>query len=120
QFGAAFRRWGVDVDQEPAERVVARLGEQPKAVVEEIVAGLDEWALARRRAKRAQAEWRRLSAVADRLDGDPRRRELRRLREGGALQQERDAAPAARGLGPWLGAARPVLGPGPAPAPGPA
>src|SRR5262249_60104555 len=59
QFAAAFRRWGVDVDQEPAAAVVARLGEQPQAVVEAVVAGLDEWALARRRAQRPEAQGRR-------------------------------------------------------------
>jgi Flp pilus assembly protein TadD/serine/threonine protein kinase len=111
QFAAAFRRWGVDVDGEPAEQVVARLGEQPRPVVEEFAAGLDEWTLARRRDKRPERAWRRLSDVANRLDADPRRRELRRLRESGALQQEREAIRTAEALASLFGVSKVFVGP---------
>jgi tetratricopeptide (TPR) repeat protein len=111
RFTAAFRVWGVDVDTESAERVVARLSEQPAPVVQEVVAGLDEWALARRRDKRPEKDLRRLSEVADRLDDDPRRRELRRLRESGALQRKREAARTARALAPWLAVPKVFVGP---------
>jgi tetratricopeptide (TPR) repeat protein/tRNA A-37 threonylcarbamoyl transferase component Bud32 len=111
QFAAAFRRWGVDVDGEPVEQVVARLSEKPGPVVQEVVAGLDEWAQARRRDKRARSDWRRLSEVASLLDSDPHRRELRRLRESGVLQQERQAMQAAGPLVSWLGTSEAFLGP---------
>ena len=68
-------------DVELLAEEVARLGEQPGPVVQEVVAGLDAWALVRRRAKRPEADWRRLSAVADRLDGE-RAAELRALIDG--------------------------------------
>src|SRR5262249_6493189 len=59
QFAAAFRRWGADIDREPVAKVAARLGAQPRPVVQEVVAGLDEWALERRRQGRPEAAWRR-------------------------------------------------------------
>jgi tetratricopeptide (TPR) repeat protein len=110
QFAAAFRSWGVDVEREPVEQVVARLSAQPGPVVQEVVAGLDEWALVRRQAKRPEGEWRRLSVVAEQLDGDPRRRELRRLRESGALQQERAALLTVQALAPRLAVVPVLLG----------
>jgi tetratricopeptide (TPR) repeat protein len=79
QFAAAFRRWGVDMDEGTAQHVIAQLGPQPGPVVQEVVAGLDQWSQVRRRAQRPEAEWRRLSMVAEQLDGDPGHREVRRL-----------------------------------------
>jgi tetratricopeptide (TPR) repeat protein len=111
QVAAAFRRWGVDLDREPAEQVIARLSEQPGPVVQEVVAGLDEWVQVRRWDKRPQRDWQRLTDVANRLDADPRRRELRRLRESGVLQQEREAMQAAGQLASWLGVSEVFVGP---------
>src|SRR5262249_4801540 len=45
QYAAAFRRWGLDVDGTPEAEVVARLGAEPDAVVQEMIAGLDGWML---------------------------------------------------------------------------
>jgi tetratricopeptide (TPR) repeat protein len=111
RFAAAFRRWGLDVDKEPVEQVVARLIAQPGPVVQEVVAGLDVWALARRRDKRPESAWRRLSDVANRLDADPHRRELRHLRESGALQREREAIRTVQALASLLGVSRVFVGP---------
>jgi serine/threonine-protein kinase len=82
QYAAAFLRWGLDVDRTPEAEVVARLGTEPDAVVQELIAGLDGWMLERRRQKRPQAQWRRLFRVAERLDGSERRRRLRALLVG--------------------------------------
>jgi serine/threonine-protein kinase len=82
-YGAAFRRWGLDVDGTAEVEVVARLGAEPDPVVQELVAGLDGWMLERRR-NRPEAEWRRLYRVAERLDGSEPRRRMRALLVGGA------------------------------------
>jgi serine/threonine-protein kinase len=81
QFASAFRRWnaGLDLDRTPLEKVVTLLQAQPEPVVQEVVAGLDEWALQRRRKGRPEAEWRRLLEIAERLDRNDRRKEVRRL-----------------------------------------
>jgi tetratricopeptide (TPR) repeat protein len=110
QFAAAFHRWGTDVDKEPAEQSVARLLAQAKPVMQEVVAGLDEWAQVRRQAKSPEGEWRRLSDLANQLDGDPRRQELRRLWENSTLQQERLAIRAAEALAPSLGISEVFVG----------
>ena len=81
QSTAAFGRWGIKIDSDPLEQTVTRLARQPEPVVQEVVAGLDAWALERRRSKpsRPEVEWRRLLDVAERLDRDPLRKRLRRL-----------------------------------------
>src|SRR5262249_39647680 len=62
--------------------VVARLGAEPAAVVQELVAGLDGWMLERRR-NRPEAEWRRLYRVAERVGGSELRRPVRGRPGGG-------------------------------------
>ena len=80
RYAAAFRRWGIkDIDAEPLASLVARFQAQPPPVMDEIVAGLDAWMLYRRRQKQAEPRWRKLLDVANRLDRDERRQELRRL-----------------------------------------
>jgi tetratricopeptide (TPR) repeat protein len=87
QFAAAFGRWGsgVDIDRDALADVVARIQAEPEPVVQELVAGLDEWARQRRLRKRPEAQWRRLLDVAERLDKSDRRREVRRLLAGSPL-----------------------------------
>jgi serine/threonine-protein kinase len=82
QYAAAFRRWGLDVDGTPEDEVVARLGAEPDAVVQELIAALDGWMLERRRLGRPEPAWRRLSRVAEQLDRSERRRWLRALLVG--------------------------------------
>src|SRR5262249_35926191 len=82
-YGAAFRRWGLDVDGTSEIEVVARSGAEPDPVVQELVAGLDGWMLERGR-NRPEADWRRLYRVAERLDGSKLRQRLRALLVGGA------------------------------------
>jgi serine/threonine-protein kinase len=79
QYAAAFRRWGLDVDGTPEAAVVTRLGAEPDAVISDLIAALDDWMLARRRLRYPEAEWRRLSRIAEPLDHSERRRRLRRL-----------------------------------------
>jgi tetratricopeptide (TPR) repeat protein len=101
QYGAAFRRWGLDVDGTAEAAAVARLRQEPEAVVQEAVAGLDAWMLERRRQKRPEAEWRRLFRLAAQLDGSGRHRELRALLVG---ESEPDVASTAGLVGggpPW-------------------
>jgi tetratricopeptide (TPR) repeat protein len=82
QYAAAFRRWGLDVDGTAEADVVARLGAEPDAVVQEMIAALDGWMLERRRLKRPEAQWRRLFRAAEQLDHSRRRRRLRALLVG--------------------------------------
>jgi serine/threonine-protein kinase len=82
QYATAFRRWGVDVNGTAEAEVVARIGAEPDAVVAELIAALDEWMMERLRAKRPEAEWRRLFLVAEQLDRSERRRWLRTLLVG--------------------------------------
>jgi serine/threonine-protein kinase len=81
-YGAAFRRWGLDVDGTAEEELARRLGEEPAPVVRELVACLDWWMLERR--NQPEADWRRLYRVAERLDGSELRQRIRSLLVGGA------------------------------------
>jgi serine/threonine-protein kinase len=78
-YTAAFRRWGLDVDGTPEEEVVRRLGAEPAPVVQDVIAALDHWMLHRRLHGHPEAAWGRLHRLADRLDHDPRHRQLRAL-----------------------------------------
>jgi tetratricopeptide (TPR) repeat protein len=80
EYVAAFRqRWpDLDINQTDEAEVVARLGAEPRLVVEEVLAGLDSWILELRK-KQPEAKWRRLVRVADALDRNSQRRELRAL-----------------------------------------
>src|SRR5262249_50959889 len=40
QYAAAFRRWGLDVDGTAEPEVLARLGQEPDVVVQELIAAL--------------------------------------------------------------------------------
>jgi tetratricopeptide (TPR) repeat protein len=101
QYAAAFGRWGLDVDGTAEAEVVARLGAEPDAVVQELIAGLDCWMLERRRQQRPEAQWRCLFRVAEQLDGSERRRRLRALLAGGAPPRAEGVAGLV-GLGsPW-------------------
>jgi serine/threonine-protein kinase len=82
QFAAAFRHWGLDVDRATEAEVVERLRQEPDGVVQELIGGLDTWMVERRRQKRPEAQWRRLSRVADRLDRSEEHRRLRALLVG--------------------------------------
>jgi tetratricopeptide (TPR) repeat protein len=89
QFAAAFRRWGLDLDGTAEAEVVARLGDEPEALRQGAVAGLDAWMLERLRKKHPEGEWRRLYRLAERLDESEQRRQLRTLLvEGGAPRTE--------------------------------
>jgi serine/threonine-protein kinase len=101
QYAAAFRRWGLDVDRTPEAEVVARYRQEPDVVVRILIAGLDAWAVERRRQKRPEAEWRRLVRLADRLDRSDRHRRLRALLVGDA--PPRAEAVAALVGSPWPG-----------------
>jgi serine/threonine-protein kinase len=82
-FAAAFRRrWhDLDLDRVTAADVAERLRDEPEPVVEEILAGLDAWMI-ERRARRPGADWQHLFRVAERLDRDAHRRQLRALLAG--------------------------------------
>jgi tetratricopeptide (TPR) repeat protein/serine/threonine protein kinase len=82
QFAAAFRRWGLDLDRDPEGEARARLKDQPAPVLEGIVAGLDSWALERKRRQRPEPEWRRLLRLAEDVDGSATHRRLRALLAG--------------------------------------
>jgi len=88
QFGAAFRRWGIDVDADAPEAALARLRDLADPVRDEVIAGLDEWALERRKTG-GPAGWRRVHDLAVRLDDNAARREVRALRLGGRVAASR-------------------------------
>jgi serine/threonine-protein kinase len=60
QYAAAFRGWDLDVEGATEAEVVARLKDEPEAVVQEVIAALDGWMLERRRQKHPEAKWRHL------------------------------------------------------------
>jgi tetratricopeptide (TPR) repeat protein len=84
QFAEAFRRrWpDLDIDQSDEATVVLRLGAEPQPVVDEVVAGLDSWLLYRRLRRQGEAKWQRLYRLAEQLDPNGRRRQLRGLLAG--------------------------------------
>jgi serine/threonine-protein kinase len=90
QFAAAFRAWGLEVNQTPIPEAAKRLGARPRAVVTEVIAALDEWASELRRPE-VQGDWQRLVNLAQVLAGetDSRRDELRALLGRGRLPVER-------------------------------
>jgi superkiller protein 3 len=88
----AFRRRGVNIDGDRLEDMVARLQAQPGAFVQELVAGLDAWALERRRKKQPEGRWRRVLEVAERLDRNERRKDLRRLLASSPLERTKGNA----------------------------
>ena len=100
EYARAFRRWGLDVDRAAGDEAAARLGAEPDAVVQGVIAALDGWMLLRLR-NRPGADWRRLFDLAERLDGSGRRRGLRALVVRGAPPRAAGVAGLV-GLGsPW-------------------
>jgi superkiller protein 3 len=90
QFADAFRDYGLDVTAAPDGQVVERLKGRPPAVVQEVIAALDDWAVDRR--YRPGADWQRLLRLADTLDagdGHDGRRELRAVLTRDRLWRER-------------------------------
>jgi tetratricopeptide (TPR) repeat protein len=82
QYAAAFRHWGLEVDDTPEEEVAKRLSAEPAPVVREVIAALDVWMLWRRRQKGSEGRWRHLFEIAERLDASASRRQLRALLVG--------------------------------------
>jgi tetratricopeptide (TPR) repeat protein len=84
QYAAAFRhRWpDLDIDHSDEAAVTARLGDEPQPVVEEVLAGLDGWLLHRRQTHQPRAKWRRLYRLAEQIDQNSRRRQLRAVLAG--------------------------------------
>jgi tetratricopeptide (TPR) repeat protein len=112
QFTQAFRAWDeeMDIDRGPLDVIVARLGGQPKPVVEQVVAGLEAWMIDRRRRKDTVG-WQRLLRLADRLDGDRDRQGVRALLAGDRLAGERAVAALTPVLLPLSALAEPYRGP---------
>ena len=87
EYAAAFREAGLDIDAtDPAEAGKWLAGRSDPV---ELAGYLDQWTYARIRAKRPDADWRRLVAAARAADPDPWRDALR------ARVAARDAAAAA-------------------------
>jgi serine/threonine-protein kinase len=101
QYATAFRRWGLDVDGTAEDEVVQRLRQEPDVVVQEVIAALDSWMLARRQLNHPEAEWRRLFRVADRLDRSERHRQLRTLLVGGSPPRAQSVAGLVGAGSPW-------------------
>nr|AHZ45649.1 serine/threonine protein kinase [uncultured bacterium] len=87
QLGAAFRAYGLDVDSQRTEQLAAGL-RRPRAALMEIASVLDSWAAIRREKGRPEVEWRRLAEMAQAIDPDPERDEVRAILARGKLRQE--------------------------------
>jgi tetratricopeptide (TPR) repeat protein len=103
QYTGAFRRWGLHVDGTPEVEVVARLRAEPAAVVQDVIAALDSWALDRRLQNRPAAAWLRLYRIAEALDRSDTRRKLRRLLMVGAPPRAEVMAGMVGAGSPWAG-----------------
>ena len=77
QYAAAFRRWGLDVDASSVAGAAEALSRQPDLIVQELIAGLDSWMIARRLQKPADGRWRHLYEVAELLDRNERHHMVR-------------------------------------------
>jgi serine/threonine-protein kinase len=75
QYAGAFRAAGLDVDHAGPQAAGAWIATRSDPV--ELAAYLDDWTLARRRAKTPEAAWRRLVETAKAADPDPWRNALR-------------------------------------------
>jgi tRNA A-37 threonylcarbamoyl transferase component Bud32 len=76
QYAQAFRDWGLDIEHTPETAASARLRAEPEIVVHQVVAGLDTWILHRRQ---ANSDWPRLLRLAEQLDRNETRQQLRAL-----------------------------------------
>jgi serine/threonine-protein kinase len=79
QYADAFRNWGLDVDRVAQSEVIARLSDEPTPVIQEVIASLDAWMSERLRQRSEEAKARRLFRLAQQLDKDAQRRQLREL-----------------------------------------
>src|SRR5262249_39844397 len=77
EYRAAFQAYGVDVVALPAPEGVARLQRGPEGVLIEVAAALDDWAYERWSRKQPQATWQSLVELAQQLDRDKVRLQLR-------------------------------------------
>jgi serine/threonine-protein kinase len=102
QYTAAFQRWGLDMDRLEEAAVIAQLGQEPEVVVQEVIAGLDGWMLERRRQQPLRAEWRHLYRIAEQLDGQATRRQLRALLVEGVTPAPEAVAGLLSPGAPWL------------------
>jgi serine/threonine-protein kinase len=77
KYAQAFREYGVDVEQLPAETAIAGLKRRPGLAIA-LAAALDDWVHCRREVSKTDADgWKRLVAVARGIDPDPLRDRLR-------------------------------------------
>jgi tetratricopeptide (TPR) repeat protein/tRNA A-37 threonylcarbamoyl transferase component Bud32 len=109
QYADAFRDWGLDVDRTDESAIVTRLQEEPQAVVQEVIAGLDAWMMERRRQQRLSSKqsnrlgksWRHLFGVVKQLDNNAQRRQLREMLVEGSLPHGEMVAGLLGAACPW-------------------
>jgi serine/threonine protein kinase/Flp pilus assembly protein TadD len=90
-YRETFRKYGLEVETLDSDDAAERIKATP--IKDQLLAGLDRWALVQRKA--APAGWQRLVALARRVDPDPLRDQVRRA----LLSRDREAlANLARGL----------------------
>jgi superkiller protein 3 len=112
QYTAAFRHWGLDVDQASSEEVLRQLRLQPHPVREGVIAGLEAWMLHRRQSKAKVEQWQRLLRLANQLDANQSRREVRGMLSSGQLQRELLVSELSKVLLPWSALRSPKAGEG--------
>ena len=102
RHAAAFRRWGAfDIDRTPENDLLSRLQREPKAVVRQATAGLDNWIRALREKNQPDEKWRKLYRIAQQLDPSERGRSLRQIMVGEAPRRVENVVGLVGGLGAW-------------------
>jgi serine/threonine-protein kinase len=77
-YAGAFQKYGLDVNRLSKGEIAQRVRARPSRVLTELTAALDDWALERRRQRsRPEAGWQRLLELAQAVDPDKWRNELR-------------------------------------------
>src|SRR5262249_5168405 len=81
--------------------VLQRLASQPRSVQQGVVAGLEAWMLHRRQQGARAEQWQRLLRLANQLDANDLRREVRAPLGSGPLQRQHICGGPSKVLLPW-------------------
>jgi tetratricopeptide (TPR) repeat protein/tRNA A-37 threonylcarbamoyl transferase component Bud32 len=107
QFATTFKEWGIDIDRSNPNIISQKILARPKSFGPAVAAILCEWAWERCQKKRPEAECTRLIDLADRVDDDSYRKNLRGLftrvalpKVGAAEDGTRAAIPSKAGTPP--------------------
>ena len=89
EYAQAFGEAGLDVSRESTPVLASRLGSRSPAVLQSLAAALTDWAVARtvvQSHRNKPTDWRPLLDLADAIDPDPARMQLRALIQPGGIE----------------------------------